>query len=131
MKHHKISKVLNDSTVLKFEKIKSVDVNDLLGKQDSINKNIWFKSSMLRSCLCDYSDAYIVLKGTISLTGTDNAKRRNRKVTLKNNISFRRYMPKIYKKFTCNEGDLDIHVLIYNNSYSITSESFWNCYRDK
>ena len=86
---------------------------------------------MLRSDLCDYSDAYIVLKGRISLAGTDNDNRRNKKLRLNNNASFRTYMQKIYKTFIGNAGDLDIVVLIYNDNYFITSESFWSCYRDK
>ena len=35
--------------------------------QYSVNKNIRFKTSVLRSNLCDYSDVYIVVKGTIDL----------------------------------------------------------------
>ena len=38
---------------------------------------------MLRSDLCDYSDAYIVVKEGTSVTGTDNANRRNKKLTPK------------------------------------------------
>ena len=40
-------------------------MNDLLGGQYSVNKNIRFKTSILRSDLCDYNDAYIAAKGTI------------------------------------------------------------------
>ena len=47
--------------------------------QYSVNKNIRFKSSMLRSDLYDYSDAYIVVKGRISVSGTNGANRRNKK----------------------------------------------------
>ena len=67
MEHYKISKVLNDSSVSKFVKKKWVEVNDLSSGQYSINKNMRFKTSMLKSDLCDYSDAYIVVKGIIVL----------------------------------------------------------------
>ena len=50
----------------KFVK-KWIEVNYLSSGQYSVNKNIRFKTSMLRSHLCDYSDAYIVVKGTIDL----------------------------------------------------------------
>ena len=60
MEHHKISKLLSDSTVSKFVTSKSINVNGLSGGQYSANKNIWFKTSTLRSDLHDYSDAYIV-----------------------------------------------------------------------
>ena len=44
-----------------------VQVNDLFKGKYSINKNIRFKTSMLRSDFCDYSEVYIVLKGIISV----------------------------------------------------------------
>ena len=50
---------------------------------------------MLRSDLCDYSDAYIVLKGNITVTNPDNAKR-NKAVALKTmhqlSIAFQKLM---------------------------------------
>ena len=42
---------------------------------------------MLRSDLCDYSNAYIVVKGDIIVTNPNNAKR-NKAVTFKNNAPF-------------------------------------------
>ena len=38
---------------------------------------------MLRSDLCDYSDAYIVINGIISVTRTNANNRRNKKLALK------------------------------------------------
>ena len=71
MEHYKISNLLNDSTVSKFATKKWVEVNDLSGSQYSVNKNI--RSGMLKSDLCDFGDAYTVVKGRISVTGTNNA----------------------------------------------------------
>ena len=62
MQHYKICKLLNDSTLLKFVTKKWVEVYDFSSGQCSVNKSIRFKISMLRSDLCDYSDAYIVVK---------------------------------------------------------------------
>ena len=59
IKHQKISKLLNDSTVSKFVIKKQIEVNDLSSGQ---YKNIRLKTPMLRSDLCDYSDAYIIVK---------------------------------------------------------------------
>ena len=42
------------------------------------SQNIRFKTSMLTSDLCDYSKAYIVVKGTIIVTGTNNDNRRKK-----------------------------------------------------
>ena len=67
MEHHKISKLLNNSVVLIFVTRKWIKINGLSYGQYSPNKNIKFKTSMLRSDLYDYSDAYIVVKGIIDL----------------------------------------------------------------
>ena len=40
-----------------------------------VNKEIRIKTSMLRSDFCDFSDAYIIVKGTITFTEPDNAKK--------------------------------------------------------
>ena len=40
------------------------------------SKQIRFKTSMLRSDLCDYSDAYIVVKGNITVEGANNGDRK-------------------------------------------------------
>ena len=89
MEHYKISKLLNDSTVSKFVTKKWVEGNDLSSGKYSDNKNIRFKTSMLRSNLYDYSDPYIVVKGRISVRGANNTNTRNKKLTLKNNTPFR------------------------------------------
>ena len=69
MEQNKISKLLNNSTVLKFVTKKWIEINDLSSGQYSVNKNIRFKTSILRSDLDDYSDAYIVVKGRITVEG--------------------------------------------------------------
>ena len=50
---------------------------------------IRFRTSMLRSDLWDYSDAYIVVKGRISVRDTNNANKRDKKLNFKNNAPFR------------------------------------------
>ena len=51
----------------KFVTRKSIEVNDLSGLQYSVNMNVRFKTLMLRSVLCSYSDAFIVVKGTVTV----------------------------------------------------------------
>ena len=60
-----------------------------------VNKEIRIKTSMLRSDLCDFSDAYIVVKGTIAVNAPNNAKKA---VAFKNNASFNNCISKIIKK---------------------------------
>ena len=114
MKNYKISKLLKDSTVSIFVAKKWIDVNGLSSSQYSVNKNLRFKSSMLRSD-CDYSDVYIVVKGRISVTGTDTANRRNKKLTFKNNAPFRSRISKVNNTFLDNAEDLDIVTPMYNS----------------
>ena len=90
MDHHKSFKLLNDSAVTKFVTKKRIRVSDWSGSQYSINKNIRLKTSMLRPNLSDYYDAYIAVKGEITVKETDNANGRNKKHTFKNNRSQKR-----------------------------------------
>ena len=80
MKHYKKSKLSNDATVSKFVIKKMIKVNDLSGGKYYVNKNISFKTPMLRSDLCYYSDTYIVVKGRITVECTKNANIRNKKL---------------------------------------------------
>ena len=80
--------------VLRFIIKKWVEVYDQSGSAEDRykpSKQIRFKTSMLRSDLCDFSDAYIVVKGTITLTKTDGRgfiDIRNRFLAFKNNAPF-------------------------------------------
>ena len=69
---------------------------------------------MLRSHLCDYSDAFIVVKGRVSVRGTNDNNRRNKKLTFKNNAPFRSCISKINNTFMDNAEDLDIVTPMYN-----------------
>ena len=91
MERRKISKLLNNSTVSKFVTKNWIELNNLSGSQYSVNKNTRFKTLMLRSDLCDYSDAYIVVKGTIDLLADDANEndKAEKNVAFKNNASFR------------------------------------------
>ena len=136
MEHYKISKLLNNSAVAKFVTKKWVEVNDLSSGQYSVNKNIRFQTSLLRSDLCDYSNAYIVVKGRVSVTNNNSANRIYKKLTFKNNVPLRSCITKINNIFIDNAEDLDIvmpmyNLLQYSNNYSMTSGKLWNYYRDE
>ena len=59
----------------KFVTKKWIEVYDQSEKNYNPNKEIRIKTLMVSSDLCDYSDAYIILKGTITVTNPDNAKK--------------------------------------------------------
>ena len=88
---------------------------------------------MLRSDLCDYTNAYIVVKGIIAV-GANNQS--NKAPAFKNNVSFRSCTSKINNTFINNAEDLDIVMPIYNllecsDNYSMTPRSLWSYYRDE
>ena len=75
--------------VPKFITEKWIEVHDQSGGSYNINKQIRFKTLMLQSDLCDYSDAYIIVKGTIALQTENNRAidRYNKNLILKSNSS--------------------------------------------
>ena len=128
MEHYKISKLLNGPFVSKFVTKKWTKVNDLSSSQYSANKNIMFQTSMLRSDLWDYSDAYIVVRGRITIEGDNDAKTRTKNLIFNNKAPFRLCISKINKTFVDNAKDIDIvipmcNLLEYSDNYSMTSGS--------
>ena len=112
---------------------KSIKANDLLNEKYSVNQNIRFKTAMLRSDSCDYSDTYIGVKGRITVAGTNANNRTNEELTLKNNSPFRLCISKINSTIIDNAEDIDIVMSMYNLSENndMTSGSLWNYYRDE
>ena len=111
-------------------------MNDLSDGQYSVSKSTRFKTTMLRSDLCDYSDAYIVVKRRIIVEGTNAVKRINKNLILKNISPFRSFILKINNTFIGNAKDLDIIISMYNlleysDNYVLTSGSLWNYFRYK
>ena len=85
----------DDKDLPRFVTKKWIEVYDQSEKNYSINKEIRIKTPMLRSDLCDFSDAYIVVKGDITVDGRANVNRRNKSVGFKNNALFINCISKI------------------------------------
>ena len=90
---------------------------------------------MLRSDLCDFSDVYIVVKGTITVTYPDN-NAYDKKLAFKNNSPFISSISKINNTLIDNAEGLHVvmpmyNLLEYSKNYSRTTGSFWNDYRDE
>ena len=96
MEYHKITNLLDTTSdnVPRFFTKKWVEVHDQSGSAEERckpSKQIRFKTSMLGSDLCNYSDAYIVVKGNLTLTEAANRNFidvRNRCLAFKNNAPF-------------------------------------------
>ena len=65
---------------------------------------------MLRADLCDFSDTYIIVNGTIIFTGTSTKNRKNRPLAFKNNALFICFISKIHNTLFHNAEDLDVAV---------------------
>ena len=147
MEYDKINNLLlsedNESEKLsKFVTREYVRVNSL-SKTYNENKSIRFKTPMLRSNLCDYSDAYILVKDKIVVTapGVNNdanniRDKRNRPVMLKNNAPFVSCITRINGELIEDADDLDIVMPMYNlveysKNYRKTIGSLYNYYRDE
>ena len=82
MEYQKITNLLGikPDDVPRFITKKWIEVHDQSGNAEDRykpSKQIRFKTSVLRSDLCDFSDACIVVKGTITVAGTDNRSTKN------------------------------------------------------
>ena len=87
---------------------------------------------MLSSNLCDYSDAYIIVKGRISVRGTNDANKINKNLTFKNSVAFRSCILKFNNAFVKNREDLDMcNLFEYSSNNSMTSGNLRNYYRDE
>ena len=126
----------------KFGTREYVRVNSLSNTYNE-NKSIRFKTPMLRSNLCDYSDAYILVKGTITVTApgvnnnvNDIRDKRSRPVISKNSAPFVSCMTRINGELIEDADDLDIvmsmyNLLEYSKNYRKTIGSLYNYYRDE
>ena len=133
MEYDKINNLMlceDNEKLSKFVTREYVKVNSLSNTYNE-NKSIRFKTPMLRSNLCDYSDAYILVKDAIK---RDNKRdKRNRPLILKNNVPFVSCITRI-------NGELieDIYIVMpmynlleYSKSYRKTIGSLYNYYRDE
>ena len=114
-------------------------MNDEFRGGYNVNSQIKFKTTVLTSSLCDYSDGYILLKGTITVADTSAAgaapNHTNKKVIFKNCTAFTNCISKINISQVDNAKDIDIVMVMYNlieysNNYSKTSGSLWQYCKD-
>ena len=132
MEYQKIANLLGNSLAnqpSKFRTTNWVEINDESEESYSANSDIRFKTAMLRSNLCDYPDAYILVEGTITITwsvglpeGRIEAQllaarpgdERNKGVMFKNCASFTKWISRINGTDIDNTQDIDIAMPMYN-----------------
>ena len=140
MEYQKITNLLDDTTnqLSKFRTKNWVEINDE-SKGRCYNSNIRFKASIIRSNLCDYSDAYIFVKGTITVPNTEDAgaavNNYNKILIFKKCAPFTDCITKINNTQVDDAQKIDIVMPMYNlkecsDAYLKTSGGLWQYYRD-
>ena len=116
-----------------------VEINDESRGTYNVNSKIKFKTTMLKSSLYDYSDAYILVKGTITVNNTAvadaDASNTNKNVIFKNCAPFTNCISEVNNTQVDNAKDIDIVMPMYNlieysDNYSKTSGSLWQYCKD-
>ena len=139
MEYQKIANLLDSASnkPSKFRTKNWVEINDDIRGAYS-PKQIRFKTSMLRSSLCDYSDVYMLVKGNTPVNNTGTAaapNNRNEKIIFKNCAPFTNCISKINNSNVDNAKDIDIvmsmyNLIEYNDNYSKTSRCLWQYCKD-
>ena len=135
MEYQKITNFLNTTSdnVPRFITKKWIEVHEQsVSAEDRYkpSKQIRFKTSKLRSNLCDFSDAYIVVTRTITVKDRNNDAY-DKRLAFKINVLFLSYISKINNTLVDNAEDLDILMPVYtlneySKIYSKTTGSLWN-----
>ena len=145
MEYQKIANLLDDNKSNQPSKFRTknwVEINDESRGTYNVNSQIKFKTIMLKSSLCDYSDAYILVKGTITIAGAGDdavarqADERDKGVVFKNCVPFTNCISEINNTQVDNAKDIDTVMPMYNlieysDNYVKTSGSLWQYYRDE
>ena len=138
MEYQKIINFLDNTPnqLSKFRTKNWIEINDQSRGVYNTNSDIRFKTTMLKSSLCDYSDAYILVKGTITITGAGadaaarQADERDKGVIFKNCAPFINCKSEINNTEIDNAKDIDIvmsmkNLIEYSDNYCKTSRSLW------
>ena len=136
MEYKKITDLLNNISTQssKFRTKNWVEINDESRRAYNTNSQINFKTTMLKSSLCDYSDAYILVKRTITVPNTADANADASNVGKK--VIFKNCAPFIICISAINNAqDIDVVMPMYNlieygNNYSKTSGCLWQYCKD-
>ena len=134
METQKIVYVLNgsDNEYSKFATKKWYVIDNESNGNYSLHNTIKVLASSLESSLCDYSNAYILVTGNITVTGDNN----NTKVAFKNCAPFNKCRTEINETFVDDADIINITMPMYNlieysDNYSDTSGRLWNFKRDE
>ena len=142
MEYQKIANLIDDNMLNQPSKFRTrnwIEINDESRGAYNVNSQIKFKTTMLKSSLCDYSDAYIPVKGTITVNNTSAqgaaANNTNKKVIFTNCAPFTNCISEVNNIQIDNAKDIDIVMSMYNlieysDNYTRTTGSLWQYCKD-
>ena len=138
MEYQKIANLIDDASnqPSKFRTKNWVEINAESRGTYNVNSQIKFKTTMLKSSLCDYSDAYILAKGKITIAGAGadaaarQADERDKAVAFKNCAPFTNCISEINNTQIDNGKDVNIampmyNLIAYSDKNAKTSGSLW------
>ena len=143
MEYQKIINLLDNTPnqLSKFRTKNWIEINDQSREVYNVNSDIRFKTTMLKSSLCDYSDAYILVKRIkINGAGADVAVRQadeiDKEAVFKNCALFINCKTEINNTEIDNAKAIDIitpmyNLIPYSDNYSKKSGSLWKHYKEK
>ena len=144
MEYQKIANLIDDTPnqPSKFRTRNWFEINDESRGVYNVNSQIKFKTAMLKSSLCDYSDAYILVKEKITIAGAGNdaaarpADERDKGVAFKNCAPFTNCICQINNTHVDNAKYIDIVMPMYNlieysDNYAKTTGSLWQYFIDE
>ena len=120
MEYQKTANLIDDASnqPSKFQTKNWVEINDESRGTYNVNSQIKFKTTVLKSSLCDYRDAYIFVKGAITVNNTAaagaDAKNTNKKVIFKNCVPFTNCIGESNNTQVDNAKDIDIVMQMSN-----------------
>ena len=142
MEYQKIANLIDDDASNQPSNFRTrnwVEINDESRGAYNVNSQIKFKTTMLKSSLFDYSDAYILVKGTISVNNTAAqgaaANNTNKKVIFKNCAPFTNCISEINNTQIDSAKDIEFVMPMYNliqysDNYAKTTGSLWQYCKD-
>ena len=144
MEYQNVANLIDDtsSQPSKYRTRNWLEINDESRGAYNVNSQIKFKTTILKSSLCDYSDAYVLVKGRVTIegAGADAAARqadeRDKGVAFKNCAPFTNCISEINNTQIENAKDIYIVMPMYNlieysDNYAKTSGSLWQYFRDE
>ena len=142
MEYQEIANLIDNASnqPSKFRTKNWVEMNDESRGTCNVNSQIKFKNKTLKFSLCDYSNAYILVKGTITVNNTAAAdadkNNTNKKVIFKNCAPFTNCISEINNIHIDNCKNIDIvtnlyNLLEYTENYTKASGNLWQYCKGK